>query len=318
MNQFDSSRMIFLTEELTPKPLTARELVPLVGALDAQAEVLCLPLGKTALALNIFEMMYHHVAQGETHGQPWVVSLCMLCNAGNIFSPMVDGQVLRFSARAIYDGMMMLVDAETQSCWNHITGECQYGQHLGKRLALLSDARQMSAAQALALYPDAWLIQARLTPKREAIATEHAAFRQDPHSNKGYLDAALATLGAVDPRLPRLEMGLGVWNNAQGRFYPFRQLSAADNMVFDTFMGKRLVVYVDPQTSIPCAVYLDAEGGRWKGDGLRLSNGYEIRNGLVYDQTQQQVAVVHPLQLFMRWFGFAFSFPDCEVFAKTE
>jgi hypothetical protein len=319
MTNFDDSRMIFLSAELTPKPLVVRELLPLAQALDdgvlsPQAEVLCLAFGGSVLTLAVFEMMYHHVAQGEVHTQPWVLSLCMLCNTGNVFSPVVDGEVLHFSARAIYDGMMMLVDEETLSCWNHITGECQYGVHRGKQLTLLSDARHMSATQALASHSEAIFIKAVLTPKREAIATEHNAFRKDPHSNTLFLDSGISTMGELDPRLPYLEMGLGIWTDTTQRYYSFKHLIAADNVVFDRVDGQPLVVYVDPETSVPCAVYLDAQQGRWEGNKLRLHGGIEIHNGVVYDANRTRLAVKHPLQLFMRWFGFAFTFPNCEIF----
>ena len=84
-----------LSDELTPKPLAAREFLPLAGALQdgvlsAQTEVLCVAFGDSALTLIIFEMMYHHVAQGEIANQPWVLSLCMLCNTGNVFSPLIE------------------------------------------------------------------------------------------------------------------------------------------------------------------------------------------------------------------------------------
>jgi hypothetical protein len=321
MTDFNPNRIIFLTAELSPKPLQARELWLLEQALaqavlSPQAEVLCLTLGDSgsAITLPIFEMMYHHVAQGEVRSQPWVLSLCMLCNTGNVFSPVVNGKTLHFAARAIHDGMMMLVDDETESCWNHITGECQHGPQRGQQLTLLSDARQMNAAQALEQYPQALLIKADLSPKRHAVATEHAAFRQNPASHPHYLEMALTTMGEVDPRLPRLEIGLGVWTEKTQRFYSFSRLSAQDNVIVDELDGQPLVIYIDPETSVPCAVYLKAQAGHWEDDTLRLQGGYEIQRGVVYNPQRVRMTVKHPLQLFMRWFGFAFTFPGCQVY----
>lgn len=319
MSTFDINRMILLADELTPKPLAARDLIPLSQAIEAgtlppETDVLTFTFEQTSLVMSIFEMMYHHVAQGEINGQAWVVSMCMLCNSGNAFSPMVEGQVLHFSPRAVYDGMILLVDDETQSYWHHITGECLHGTYLGKRLTLLSDARQMNAAQALAQYPEAILIKASLSPKREAIAAEHAAFRKDPTSQPVYLEGGNMTMGQVDPRLPRLDIGLGVWTPTTQRYYSFNTLSEQDNVIFDTVDGQPLVVYVDPETSVPCAIYVNAANGKWEGDTLRLQGGLHLHQGVVYDDHHNRVAVSHPLQLFMRWFGFAFTFPDCEVF----
>jgi hypothetical protein len=45
----------------------------------------------------------------------------------------IDGTVLQFEFRGLYDGVSILSDRETGSYWHHITGECMYGSLAGGR-----------------------------------------------------------------------------------------------------------------------------------------------------------------------------------------
>lgn len=84
------------------------------------------------------------------------------------------------------------------------------------------------------------------------------------------------TMGPVDPRLPEAAHGLGVVEGRAARFYPLEAFAAPRD---DVFAGRALRLE-RAEDGIPSAA--------WE-DGRR------------------------PMQIFMRWYGFAFAYPGCEL-----
>ena len=72
----DRSRSILLKNRFLFKPfLVAGQALPLAGAgLPAETELLLFERNGESRTLLAREMTYHHVAQGELAGQPYLVS----------------------------------------------------------------------------------------------------------------------------------------------------------------------------------------------------------------------------------------------------
>ena len=75
---FDPSRAHLSTEDLFT-PLRVEKTIPLQDALKNKrvkfdTELLLLNHPDTPIALIKLDMAYHHVAQGEIAGEPWLVS----------------------------------------------------------------------------------------------------------------------------------------------------------------------------------------------------------------------------------------------------
>lgn len=75
---FDPDRAVLKTKDMF-KPLMVNKTTALQDALDggrvqADTDLLLLDLPHAPLALVKREMAYHHVAQGEADGEPWLVS----------------------------------------------------------------------------------------------------------------------------------------------------------------------------------------------------------------------------------------------------
>ena len=47
---------------------------------------------------------------------------------------MVDGKLHHFSVGGLYNGLILFIDDETRSYWDHITGECVVGDLRGRRM----------------------------------------------------------------------------------------------------------------------------------------------------------------------------------------
>lgn len=171
-------------------------------------------------------------------------------------------------------------DAETRTLWNHITGDAMHGAQLGKSLGPVSNLLHMTAAQALTI--DA--------ATRIAISDRpfNAAGRNRfSEANRTMQDRFAATLGTEDPRRPRMDLGLGIWTGKTARYYSVSTIRERADGIADRIDGRALRVYIDQESNVPVAVFLDARG--------RPSDE-------------------RPQQMFTRWYGFALTFPGCEVF----
>jgi hypothetical protein len=318
---FDIDRMLcFDPTDYTPlRAPRFLALAPLVsaGKLDPATPVLAMEFPDSAapLVFSTQQMVYHHVAQGKTGACDWMMTYCVICNAGSCFSPIVDDRPLSFFAVGIYDAMTVLADVETHSYWHHITGECVYGALRGKRLQRLNlSPLHMTAQQAAERYPSALFAAPSLTPAQAQVAREDNDEFQNAADSEYFADL-LARLNLPDTRLPPLDMGLGVWTPGRARYYPYTRLNAADNIVLDMLEGRPLMVYVDPDTSTPCAFYTNAERARWRGDTLVLSTGETVSGGVLRSPRGERLSMPTPEQLFHRWYSFALVFPNGEIYA---
>ena len=89
--------------------------VPLEKAkLPYSAELIVFEQHRERRALLVQEMAYHHLAQGELAGDPYIVSFCGVCHSGVGMTPSVDGQVHHFQVGGLYNGVAILIDDETE------------------------------------------------------------------------------------------------------------------------------------------------------------------------------------------------------------
>ncbi len=186
---------------------------------------------------------------------------------------MIDGRLHHFSAAGLYDGLVLLKDDETGSYWHHITGEALHGALEGRRLEAWG-VQLTTAGSALRSHPDLTLSRSRLVLwKRWLTRLAPGLIR-----GRGWLPPFFrGTMGEKDRRRPMMDHGLGVVVGRRARYYP---LDAARNGVTDDWDGRPLRVFLDGTSHMPVAL--------WEDDS-------------------------RPFQIFTRWYGFAFSYPGCEI-----
>lgn len=185
---------------------------------------------------------------------------------------MVDGKPHHFSCGGLYDGLFLLLDDESGTYWNHITGEALHGPLAGCRLETWS-VPITTVAEALAMDPDLRVQLSRPGWFGRAFSGLFAPFT----FGKGFFPPGFRrTLGSADRRLPEFQPGLGVVVGGQAAFYPACDL--VDGAT-DHFAGRPLTFRVGRE-GIPAAFWPD---------------------------------LTRPYQLFLRWYGFSYCFPGCEI-----
>lgn len=248
-----------------------------------------------------------------------------------------------FNNVGLYDALFVMQDTESKTLWNHITGEALYGPMVGRTLGPLGNVLQIDVKQALTMDPDVrvaisdrtYVVNGRQVgtagpgrgPAPPAGAGRGAAAARGAGPGRGQGGRGLnpnavlsemfvATLGQEDTRRPRMDMGLGVWTTATRRYYPMERIRARANAFVDRIDGRHVLVYVDPETFAPAALFVNATSARLEGTDVRLDNGQVVRSGVLFDSQGRRQTAERPQQVFTRWYGYALTFPGTEVFGQ--
>jgi len=226
-------------------------------------------------------------------------------------SPVVNGKTHHFSSKGMYNGLVLLGDQESGSYWDHITGECVTGPLKGYKLEEFP-LLQMNVAQALPGYPDIQVAISELTFVPRTIAFFMEWSRK---SKRGFLPPVFKkTMGKEDTRRRLMDNGLGVWTNATHRFYPMECLRKHGGALIDEIDGRSVLVFINPSSNIPSALYTRASKCAWQNNLLTLDTGEVVRGGTLRDKDGVPQRGDRPRQLFLRWYGFSYTFPGCEVY----
>ena len=230
--------------------------------------------------------------------------------------------------------MFTLYDAETHTLWNHITGDAEYGPLVGRTLGPPGNQLLMNVKQALEMDPKMEIaISDRVyfaggrqfgtargagPPIQGAVKGKGggALGRGGPNSNAVMNDRFAGTLGQEDQRRPRMELGLGVWTGSARRYYPVERIREQGRAFIDRLDGQTVLIYIDPETNTPAALYIKAAGAKMQDQDVVLDNGWVVRSGVLLDRGGKRLAMERPLQMFTRWYGWALTFPGGEVFGQ--
>ncbi len=288
--------------------------------LARDTDVLVTSTAAGPLALLTEQMAYHHIAQGRAGAQDWLVSFCVVCNTATRLVPHVNGAATRFVTAGVYDGLMVMQDAATGTIWNHITGAALLGPAVGSSLGPPANVLHATVTQLLASAPDArvaisnrvYFAGGQRHGTVEGI-TLLGRNHSRPETSTPLTDVFVATLGREDARRPRMDLGLGIWWDGGSRYYPRDLIRQQGGAVIDQVNGRALLVYIDPSTSTPAAMFVGATRARIDGSIVRMDNA-TVRDGVLMDSRGRRLATERPQQVFTRWYGFALTFPGTSVF----
>ena len=225
-------------------------------------------------------------------------------------APSIDGVVHTFAEHALYNGLFLMRDEETGTYWDHVTGEAVYGPQVGTVLEI-SNLLHSRAGQVLANKPNALIaLSDRNLRTDEAMGLSGLLSRVGGRLSRMFR----TTVDEEDTRLPTMDIGMGIWHGEEARYYSYERVVAEDRAILDTFKGRRTLVFLDPSSYVLSSFYVDADSAMWDDDVLRLSNGQYIEGSILYDPDGNRAEAVRPLQIFTRWYGFALTFPDSEIY----
>ncbi len=222
------------------------------------------------------EVIYHHIVQGKCKGKPYMISFCVMCNAGVVMEPVVDGAYLYFEAVGVYNGQLLIKDRKTNSLWNHLTGECLDGELKGTVLktsylkdTFVRDEFKTSPNLAICISGEHKVIKKIMNTGMNFLG--HVV-----KINKNFLPPFFAkTIVQEDKTLPRMVKGLAVKIDNQVVFYESSKITSG---LTDKINGHTIRLFDE---KIPYAL----------------------------DETNKR-----PFQLFMRWYAFKINYPNGQLF----
>jgi len=197
----------------------------------------------------------------------------VVCNSGVGLTPIIDGRCHHFSAGGLYNGLVLLIDDETRSYWDHITGTCVHGPMSGHRMPVWN-VQLTTVAHALEGMPDLLLLLSRQSLSARLISW----FLNLPFARTIIPPGFRKTMGPPDNRLDEMQMGLGLISGNAQRFYPLTRIGFG---IEDNWLGQPVHIRLNPTDGIPDARFPDQS---------------------------------RPLQLFTRWYGFSYTFPQSEIY----
>lgn len=176
------------------------------------------------------------------------------------------------------NGLVILIDQETRSLWDHITGEAIDGPLKGYQLNVWS-IQMTTVRAALIQNPDIEISFSSYRSIRKWLA--EVLYPKFIHAKVVLPFFFRWTLqNDPDPRLPELTQGLGVIVDGRAKYYPLSTIPAGG--LEDKWLNRPLHVQRAKIDGVPIAA--------WSGTNER------------------------PMQLLTRWYGFSFTYPNCEIF----
>jgi hypothetical protein len=227
-----------------------------------------------------------------------------------------------FNNVGLYDALFVMQDTESKTLWRHIDGQALYGPLVGRALGPVGNLLQMNVQQALTSDPQT---RVAISNRPYFVAGRQVGGRGGvtgggrgggPAEDAKMMDMFVQTLGKEDTRRPRMELGLGVWTPKTRRYYPVSAIRERGRAFLDRIDGKSALIYIDPETNNPVALFVKAKTAKLEGEEVRLDNGSVVRSGVLLDRRGKPQNADRPQQIFTRWYGFALTFPNPEIFGQ--
>jgi|RhiMetdeSRZDD1v2_1073273.scaffolds.fasta_scaffold152035_3 uncharacterized protein DUF3179 len=195
--------------------------------------------------------------------------------------PVINGKIHHFRPYGLLNGLVILIDQETHSLWDHITGKAIDGSLKGYQLEVWP-IRFITVVSALREYPDIEISMSTYRSIRKWFAA--TLYPKFIHARVLLPFFFRWTMQSKpDPRLPELTQGLGVVVDGRAKYYPLSVIPS--DGLQDRWLNRTLRVQRSQMDNVPQAFWND---------------------------TNEQ-----PMQLLTRWYGFAFTYHDCEIYTSS-
>jgi Protein of unknown function (DUF3179) len=249
----------------------------------------------------------------------------VVCNSGTSLVPTINGKMHHFNNVGLYDALFVMQDTESKTLWRHIDGEALYGPMVGRTLGPVGNLLQMNVQQALAGDPQTrvaisdqpYVAGGKQFGGRGGIPGGGGGGAAGPAQDAKLMDMFAQTLGKEDTRRPRMELGLGIWTSKTRRYYAVAEIRKRGRAFMDRIDGKGALIYIDPETNNPAALFVNAKTAKLESGDVRLDTGAVVRSGVLLDRGGRVQKMERPQQIFTRWYGFALSFPGADIFGQS-
>ncbi len=200
-------------------------------------------------AYPITMLAWHHIVNNEINGNPMGMTYCPICNTAIAFESEVEGTVLQFDVATNYRANLVMVDRQTGSWWQQLTGKAIQGELSGTALKLIP-VDLMTWGAWKELYPDT------------LVLSEETGFDHDYDvlpSGVSYTDWQKSDrifhplMKITDTRFRARETVLGVQVGDVFKAYPFSNLGELA-VLNDEINGEPVLILFDSKSQIASAL----------------------------------------------------------------
>ena len=103
-------------------------------------------------------LAFHHKVADYVGDEPILVTYCIWCRSGRVFSPIIDGKLESFRLVGMTEYNAIIEDESSKTWWQQATGEAIAGKKKGASLNEVN-SEQMSLASWMSKYPDTQILQ---------------------------------------------------------------------------------------------------------------------------------------------------------------
>jgi len=77
---------------------------------------------------------------------------------------------------------------------------------------------------------------------------------------------------------------------------------------------RTIFVHYNKAAGAPDAIYIDTNEVQVTDSGYVFDTGFYLSSGHRYNSAGQAIDLARPQQMFTPWYGFANTFPNCEIY----
>ncbi|MGH2723278.1 MAG: DUF3179 domain-containing (seleno)protein [Actinomycetota bacterium] len=196
----------------------------------------------------------HHIANDVVGGRPVTIVLCEVCSSGLAFDPVVNGRLLTFTLRHVYNGTLTMDDHQTDSIWSPVLGTALAGPLKGAALSLMP-LWQMEWAAWRELHPHSDVLVGELGSR-----TGHGSAETIGSPRVG--GQMRASILHWDERLPHNTLVLLVRGGKASRAYPLSAFEGQGVMNDEVGGVPIVILHHAAEGSYGVVAYSRAPGGR--------------------------------------------------------
>lgn len=324
-----------------PKMVVASESA---AFLDDDEYVLGISIGGQFRAYPTRFVWFNHVVNDQITGAdgkaiPFAITYCSVCNTGIAYDLLLDAAARKLEFYGLYNGIVALMDRESESVFMQAGGQFTKGTLKGKRLTDLP------------LLDTTWKQWRTMHPTTTVMSPDGPFSRyyrpkgKENAEPRGYDKFpnpffAPSLPQAEDTRLPRFEKVFGVTAYGLGtrtapaskpiyRAYPISVLQAGTGVLTEALGGLSLVILFDAQTTSAVAVSPVLDGkpvtleATTAPDGTRTFTDKETGSHFTLDGEAIDGSLKGKRLLVLsahlsQWYGWAATHPETSIHGKDS
>lgn len=174
----------------------------------------------------------HEIVNDTIAGKPVVISFCPLCGTAIAFEATVNGKPTEFGVSGkLVQSNLVMYDRQTETLWQHATGEAIAGELVGERLTQFP------------IETTTWGLWKEAHPDTQVLSQDTGSGRSyDSYPYGDYESSGrfLFPPDKTDDRLHPKAIGYGVEIGNEFKFYPEDKIKSI--AIIDNFAGKKLKI----------------------------------------------------------------------------